>query len=104
MATRAGQDSDCNPANAAGILGVMLGYKRIPEQWKSGIPAIADKKFNYTDFTFHEIVASTEKRALALIKSTGGQGRGRHGDGRDRSSPSRRSCRCGTTTARPSSA
>lgn len=25
FATRSGQDSDCNPANAAGILGVMLG-------------------------------------------------------------------------------
>jgi hypothetical protein len=73
VSTRAGQDSDCNPANAIGILGVMLGYKRIPEQYKSGIPAIADKKFNFTDFTFREIVASTEKRALALIAATGGK-------------------------------
>jgi len=73
VSTRAGQDSDCNPANAIGILGVMLGYKGIPEGYKSGIPAIADKKFNYTDFTFREIVASTEKRALALIEATGGK-------------------------------
>jgi hypothetical protein len=72
-ATRAGQDSDCNPSNAAGIVGVMLGYRRIPDKWKSGIPAIADKKFNYTDFNFREIVASTEKRALALIAATGGR-------------------------------
>jgi hypothetical protein len=72
FATRAGQDSDCNPSNAAGIVGVMLGYRKIPDKWKSGIPAIADKKFNYTDFTFREIVASTEKRALALITATGG--------------------------------
>ena len=63
VSTRAGQDSDCNPSSAGGILGVMLGYKAIPEEWKSGIPAIADKKFNYTDFTFHTIVDSTEKRA-----------------------------------------
>src|SRR3954451_3874360 len=73
VATRAGQDSDCNPATAGGILGVILGYKAIPENWKSGIPALADRKFNYTDFTFREIVASTEKRALALIASTGGK-------------------------------
>jgi hypothetical protein len=71
-ATRAGQDSDCNPANAGGIVGVMLGYRKIPDNWKSGIPGIADKNFNYTDFNFHEIVASTEKRALALIAATGG--------------------------------
>jgi hypothetical protein len=73
VSTRAGQDSDCNPANAIGILGVMLGYKGIPELYKSGIPAIADKKFNFTDFTFREIVASTEKRALALVQATGGK-------------------------------
>jgi hypothetical protein len=34
---RCGQDSDCNPSTTAGILGVMLGYERIPEVWKSGL-------------------------------------------------------------------
>jgi hypothetical protein len=72
IATRAGQDSDCNPASAGGILGVMLGYSAIPEEYKGGIPAIADKKFQYTDFSFNSIVDSTEKRALALIEKTGG--------------------------------
>ena len=72
IATRAGQDSDCNPASAGGILGVMLGYQAIPAEWKSGIPAIADRKFSYTDFTFRTINDSTEKRTLALIKETGG--------------------------------
>ena len=37
IATRAGQDSDCNPSSAAGVLGVMMGYDKIPDQWKSGI-------------------------------------------------------------------
>jgi hypothetical protein len=73
ISTRCGQDSDCNPSSAAGIVGVMLGYKRIPNEWKSGIPAIADKKFEYTDYSFRTIVASTEKRALAMIKRTGGR-------------------------------
>lgn len=72
VSTRAGQDSDCNPSNALGILGVMLGYQGIPEQWRGGIPAIADKRFNYTDFTFNSIVDSTEKRALQLVKLKGG--------------------------------
>jgi hypothetical protein len=76
ISTRAGQDSDCNPASAAGVLGVMLGYRRIPEEWKGGIPAIADKKFSYTDFSFRSIVASTEARALALVKREGGRLRG----------------------------
>lgn len=73
ISTRAGQDSDCNPASAAGVLGVMMGYKAIPDEWKSGIPAIADKKFRYTDFTFRTIVESTEKRAIALVKKAGGR-------------------------------
>lgn len=72
IATRAGQDSDCNPASAGGVLGVMLGYRRIPAEWKRGIDAIADKKFEYTDFDFHSIVESTEKRALALVQRSGG--------------------------------
>ena len=46
ISTRAGQDSDCNPSSAAGVLGVAMGYDAIPDNWKSGIPAIADKKFS----------------------------------------------------------
>jgi hypothetical protein len=73
IATRAGQDSDCNPASAGGIAGVLLGYQAIPDQWRSGIPAIADKKFQFTDFSFRTIVESTERRALDLIRATGGR-------------------------------
>ena len=73
ISTRSGQDSDCNPASAAGILGVMLGYKRIPEEWKGGIEAIADRKFSYTDFTFRTIVDSSFKQAVALAKRHGGR-------------------------------
>jgi hypothetical protein len=73
IATRSGQDSDCNPASAGGILGVMLGYKAIPDEWKGGIEKLAGEKFRYTDFSFHTIVDSTEKRTLALVKQTGGR-------------------------------
>ncbi len=73
IAMRAGQDSDCNPASAAGILGVMLGYDAIPQRWKSGIPPIADQKFSYTDFTFKTIVESTKNRAIELVERTGGR-------------------------------
>ncbi len=72
ISTRAGQDSDCNPASAAGILGVVLGYKSIPDAWKNGIDEIADEKFAYTVYSLNEIVASTEKRAIALAERNGG--------------------------------
>ncbi|MDX2154171.1 MAG: ADP-ribosylglycohydrolase family protein [Bryobacteraceae bacterium] len=73
ISTRCGQDSDCNPSSAAGILGVMVGYKKIDDHWKGGIPAIADKKFSYTDFSFRTIVDSNVKRAIALVERNGGR-------------------------------
>jgi len=33
-ATRAGQDADCNPANAAGILGTLIGAHAIPTEYR----------------------------------------------------------------------
>jgi hypothetical protein len=76
ISTRSGQDSDCNPSSAAGILGVMVGYHRIPDVWKSGIPKIADTKFDYTSYSFNGIVKSTMDRALQVIKRNGGQVQG----------------------------
>ncbi|HXX99776.1 MAG TPA: ADP-ribosylglycohydrolase family protein [Candidatus Limnocylindrales bacterium] len=34
LATRCGQDADCNPANAAGILGTLLGARGIPAEYR----------------------------------------------------------------------
>ena len=72
ITTRAGQDSDCNPSNAAGILGVMLGYAKLPDEWKSGIPALAGHKFAYTNYSFDDIVASTLSRAEKVVVAAGG--------------------------------
>ncbi|HWQ90901.1 MAG TPA: ADP-ribosylglycohydrolase family protein, partial [Clostridia bacterium] len=73
ISIRCGQDSDCNPSSAAGVLGVMVGYNRIPEAFKSGIAAIEDKKFSFTDYSFNSIVKSTEIRALKIVQATGGK-------------------------------
>src|SRR5512136_2853639 len=72
IATRSGQDSDCNPSTAGGILGVMLGYSGIPDGWKSGIPALADRKFEYTGSSLNDICRSTLQRALKLARLAGG--------------------------------
>ena len=72
LATQAGQDSDCNPATAAGIVGVMLGFDGIPNEYTEGIEAIADTPFSFTDYSFEDIVASTLKRAIALVEREGG--------------------------------
>ncbi len=72
ISTRCGQDSDCNPSSAAGVLGVMLGHDRIPAEFKAELPALADRKFAFTDYSFNDIVRSTESRALAAIRRAGG--------------------------------
>jgi hypothetical protein len=76
IATRCGQDSDCNPASALGVLGVVKGYKAIPDDLKGGIDGIADKKFNYTDYSFRTIVDSTVKQAVTAAKRNGGRQEG----------------------------
>jgi hypothetical protein len=73
ISTRAGQDSDCNPASAAGVLGVVYGYSGIPEIYKAGIPEIENEKFSFTEHTFKTISESTTQRAVELIQKNGGQ-------------------------------
>jgi ADP-ribosylglycohydrolase len=73
ITARCGQDSDCNPATAGGILGTMIGYEAIPELWKHGIAAIADKKFSYTNYTFNTIVGSSIGLAQKAVLESGGK-------------------------------
>jgi hypothetical protein len=73
ISTRCGQDSDCNPSSAAGVLGVMVGFDKIPPRFTSPIAILADKKFDFTDYSFNEIVKSTETRSLQVIRSVGGK-------------------------------
>jgi hypothetical protein len=72
ISTRCGQDSDCNPATAAGILGIVLGYRNIPEFWKPAIEMVEDLKFPYTELTLNSIYDLSYKHALQLIEKNGG--------------------------------
>jgi ADP-ribosylglycohydrolase len=73
VTTRAGQDSDCNPSNAAGILGTMLGYAAIPEDWRAGIPPLANTKFEFTNSSFNDIVRLTLAHAAQVVEKAGGK-------------------------------
>jgi hypothetical protein len=73
VATRCGQDSDCNPSSAAGVLGVVTGYRAIPDFYKGGIPALENNKFDFTDYSMSDIVKSTEVRVLKAIEMAGGK-------------------------------
>ncbi len=65
IATRCGQDSDCNPATAAGVLGVIIGYSAIPDTYRKGAEAIADLPFPYTSISLNTACVKT----LELIKA-----------------------------------
>ena len=72
IATRCGQDSDCNPASAAGILGVMYGYDAIPEYWKKGAEKIADMPFPYTSLSLDGVCDMNMDLLKALVSENGG--------------------------------
>ena len=72
ISTRCGQDSDCNPATAAGILGVMMGYKNIPQYWKPALEEAEGLKFPYMEITLNEVYDLTYKHAIQLIGQNGG--------------------------------
>jgi hypothetical protein len=76
ISTRCGQDSDCNPATAAGILGVILGYDKIPSYWKPAIEKVQDLKFPYTDFSLNQVYDLSYKHSVSLITQNGGEIKG----------------------------
>ena len=72
IATRCGQDSDCNPASAAGILGTILGFEKIPEYWKSPVYEVEDVNFKYTDISLNRACQMSFNQALKVIELNGG--------------------------------
>jgi hypothetical protein len=67
ISTRAGQDSDCNPATAGGILGAVIGYDQIPAHWSAGLGLIEDMDFKYTSVSLNDVYDISYKHALDLI-------------------------------------
>ena len=73
IATRCGQDSDCNPASAAGILGTMLGYSHIPEDWMPNLREVEDMDFAYTTISLNKTYKMSFDQALQVIERNGGK-------------------------------
>lgn len=72
ISTRCGYDSDCNPANAAGILGTMIGYDKIPDYWKQGIDKVEDLNFDHTEISLTKIYEIGTRHASEMITRNGG--------------------------------
>nr|WP_320059590.1 ADP-ribosylglycohydrolase family protein [uncultured Bacteroides sp.] len=73
IAARCGQDSDCNAATAAGILGTMIGYSNIPEIWRESLYAIENIPFAYTNVSLNKLYELSLNHALQVIEKEGGK-------------------------------
>ena len=72
IATRCGQDSDCNPSSAAGVLATMLGYSNIPEKWMPNLREVEDRDFAYMNMSLSDTYGMVFDLALKVIERQGG--------------------------------
>ena len=71
IATRCGQDSDCNPSSAAGVLGAILGFTAVPERFKSGLDE--KRRFAASTYDWQEMLRVHEKLARLVVVKYGGR-------------------------------
>ena len=70
IALRSGQDSDCNPSSAAGILFAMLGYDQLSSEFTTGLDE--HQKFSFTAYDFSGLIDVSEKLTREAIVKAGG--------------------------------
>jgi len=71
LSTRCGQDSDCNPANAAGILGTVIGFRNLPDKFKSALDP--EGKFSHTPYNVPTLIRVCEQLARQAVTRRGGR-------------------------------
>jgi hypothetical protein len=71
IACRSGQDSDCNPSNAAGILFTTVGAAKTPARFTEKLDLKA--KYSYSDYTVPKVFAVSEKLAREAVTRAGGK-------------------------------
>lgn len=73
IATRCGNDSDCNPSTAAGILGTIYGYSRIPDKWTRAVEVVDSRNFDHTDISLQKAYDMSFRHAVAMTEANGGR-------------------------------
>lgn len=71
ISTRCGQDSDCNPSNSGGILFTTIGFKNLPDKFKSALNP--EGKFSHTPYNFPTLVSVCEKLVRQSVVRAGGR-------------------------------
>ena len=73
ITTRCGQDADCNPSSAGGILGTMIGYDKIPAYWKLGLKDAESIEFKYTSTSLNKVYDIGFRHAIQNVLNHGGK-------------------------------
>jgi hypothetical protein len=71
ITARSGQDSDCNPSSAAGILFTTIGFAKLPDKFKSALNP--EGKFSHTPYNFPTLVGVCEKLGRQAVVRSGGK-------------------------------
>ncbi len=71
ISVRCGQDSDCNPSNAAGVLATSIGRKNLPSRFTSALDP--EPKFSHTSYNFPGLLAVCEKLTRQAVVRAGGR-------------------------------
>ena len=70
IATACGNDSDCNPANALGVLGCQLGAKAFGPKYVGELDR--GKLFSSSPYKWDDLIAVSEKLAREIVVAEGG--------------------------------
>jgi hypothetical protein len=71
ISTRCGQDSDCNPSNAAGVLFTTIGARQLPERFTAKLNR--QTVFSHTEYNFDRLVEVCTKLAREAVQRAGGR-------------------------------
>lgn len=71
ISTRCGQDSDCNPSSAAGVLATSLGLQNLSPKFYEKIDHQAI--FSHTSYTFPKLLDACERIARKIVIAEGGR-------------------------------
>lgn len=73
IAVRCGDDADCNPGTAGGILAAIKGYSNIPAFWLNGLDRVEDKPFMGTSISLNDAYNISYKLAEDMVVRNGGR-------------------------------
>ena len=71
ISTRCGQDSDCNPSNAAGVLFMTTGFEKLPARFTEKLDH--EKNFIFTEYNVNSLLAVCEKLTREFLIREGGR-------------------------------